>query len=502
MIAIHQDRTSATNPTQISSSPLASCTLSEFLPLEIYREIKEWLNEKEYFLLLNTSKRYSRVKWATRRITLKHIETHHFVGNEEFRQKILSKISSPYSQLRLIIEDDIEVDTSLDWEVIRDIKCSLEKYNESIDPAGWYRLLDGRKSICCYTYPNPMPDNTVISNVIKLQIHFFLPQAIYNIASLSLNQCRLNDLQFFQNCRQLTELKLYSCSGLQSLRGLEMISSSLLYLEIYSLPDLRDISTISFLKLRNCEVSSCKLIEDYHPLTSSGHRRIDLRPETSVKINYSSFLTTTRSLCLRDSNLLSLPESPFSSLYFLQLIYCDNLSDLSTTLYWIPFLEVIGCKTIQDISGLGGHQYVKVSGCHGITDFSSLRNVPSVYLYYCNGFLDGNQVKNVKHLIVERCEYFRDPSPFDQVNELGLKFLTLKSLVGLYAVPIVELVYVKCEDGFHGIGGNQRIKFLKSDFKEFKENDRDLFLKNPNYCHEDVFGRLIFYRKNSLLVKE
>jgi hypothetical protein len=89
-----------------------------------------------------------------------------------------------------------------------------------------------------------------------------------------------------------------------------------------------------------------------------------------------------------------------TNLQYLQLSYCDSISDVSC-FHNIPILDLQGCSKIIDVTSLGRVTKLNLSHCKNISVVSALGNVHTLDLSYCDKVRDLSELKWVHSLIFQ-----------------------------------------------------------------------------------------------------
>jgi hypothetical protein len=415
-------------------------------------------------------KLFQEVLRQTRKYKLTSDASHQFVGDEEFRNRILSKIKDPYHQLCLQIRTD-KTANNIPACSLRILKA-LKLGNSS----NVLEFLSNRKFLSISS--NNIIDSLIgLANIHKLEIRSFMNleslSFISNLQELEVRNCKkISDLSMFSN---LFKIRISFCPNIKSLNGLGKVH----ILEILNCLELTDISALTSDNY-SLSIHGCFHIENIQPIYQIKELETDLIQEEShfppaASSSSSQFISPLEKLGMNfASRLTSLTSiSPlFPHLMEIKLYHCqslENVHGLST----IPYVNIQGCANLEDLSGLGysGHcnRFVMIERCYSVTSFQSLKSIPTVKILSCPTLKNGEDLSEVKHLTVVNCP-LRDLLMFGQCKSVTLIEIPVTDCLGLYHVPVVKLVEVNpySSSTSDGLGGNQRIVLNRKLFEHFR----------------------------------
>jgi hypothetical protein len=424
------------------------------VPTQLFQEIREFLLEKEYYILITVANEFFRdIKHETWQVYVKADECHTFLEDETFRNEVLSLMNEPHHQLNLISRGSLNV-------------SNFDKFisfpSRSIDSSSYalHEIDHWEEKICS-----------------KQVVYLSGNRCIERFAlDLSNNKLKIVEFTLFENLQQISfllhlqELKLESCYQLVDVNCFHNISK----LTIKLCPKVSDISRLG--KIHSLFLEECEKIEDVSSLTDN--YSVDIRRCRNIKRETIRF-TNVHHLFLdvlkkeTDSQLLAeeakglkhltlmnywdstLPISP--SVSSLKLCYSFTSSSLvnahgslkEITLYnsinsgvdfaplrKVPIIRLMHCS-FESLTGLGENLYVRIERCDSISDFSALKDVPRVEIINCRTLKNGQELRNVENLMMRQCQEIEDLSMLTNLKYLFLqdcdringKVLSLSSLI-------------------------------------------------------------------------
>jgi hypothetical protein len=435
------------------------------LPLSLFQEIQEFLNNGDYADFMRTSKRlFEGVKKETYRLTIRSSDMKKFLFDLNFRDAILSKIKDPRLQLCLTYTFPAPL-YALTYRITHKKQTVLQKL------------------LACQSYKLVIKENTTGIEEIPGWINF-LNQRTY--VRLERNET----LKRFEGLKSLKHLKLQNFNALSDISNL----SCLISLSLRSCPSVKDVSALKKLKkvvLEFCDeiedisplghvcfiaINSCENITKISSLTNNEkvsvfgcHNITDARqwknevarfvesdvtntaelmagfPNAEVMTLFDYIETRNVSIgsklkCLKLDNSFLRDMTSLSSLFTVVLYACNNMKMLNG-LETVQNLSIKWCSALCDISNLGkGNRNVLIESCRMINDFSSLREVPRVRIKRCCGFTNGYDIAGAKIIIVDSCSNITDVSMLGNAEQVELQSCDgITSLRGFENVPMIVI---------------------------------------------------------------
>jgi hypothetical protein len=425
--------------------------LFERVPTQLFHEIREFLIEKEYFILITVANNFFRdVKHETWQVYLDSNECKLFLEDEAFRRKVLDLIKEPHHQLNLVSNQSFSL-TNFDKLISfpsRSIDLSstslheIDRWSEKVCNKQSVTLR-GNNSMEVFTLD---PNNTKLKS-LRLSLFGKLKQVSFaRLQELKLEHCyELVDVNYLRNlssltiksCHKVTDISqlgrvhsLYieNCRGIEDISGLTDNNS----VKIYSCINIRT-KTIRFTNVPCLSLDMLETEADSQLLADEAValKNLSLTNYSSNKLHLSSLLVSLN-LSLTQHTLLN------ASLLFLQEVtmnYCKALEDISP-LRKVPMVR-LGYCSFQTLHGLGENLYVRVEGCKILKDFSALRDVPRVEIIDCRWLENGQELMNVENLSLRQCHEIEDLSMLTKLKyvflrdcwQINEKVLSLSSLV-------------------------------------------------------------------------
>jgi hypothetical protein len=426
----------------MNSSTNSNSHLFKRVPTQLFQEIREFLLEKEYYILITVADKFFRdIKHETWQVYVKADECQTFLESETFKSGVLVLMKEPHHQLNLTSRGSLNV-TNFDR--------FLSFPSRSIDSTSYalHEIDHWEEKICS-----------------KQAVYLSGNRCIERFAlDRSNNKLKTVHLTLFENLKQISfllnlqELKLESCYGLVDVNCFHNISK----LTIKLCPKVSDISRLG--NIHSLFLEECEQIEDISSLTDN--YSVDIRRCRNInretvrftnvhrlsldvlKKETDSQLLTKEAIAIKQltlmnywSDTLSIPLSisslklyysftssvllrsllnAFTSLKEIILYNSINTSVDFAPLRKTPIIRLILCS-FESLTGLGGNRYVRVERCDSLIDFSALKDVPRVEIIDCQKLKNGQELLNVENLMIRQCHEIEDISMLTKLKYLFLQ---------------------------------------------------------------------------------
>jgi hypothetical protein len=430
------------------------------IPNELYLEIRDYLENIEYYSFISCAKWFFDIRFCTRRIFLNNEQTSKCLIDKNYWWSILHKVNNPYYQLK------VETDSYLLG--LQFPNCELiigDCESQEID-------VHNRRYIS-------LSENSSINKFTRIQ----------NVWSMKIRQ--FSALSNLESLTHLTELILENCSKLADVSCLGKLHK----LSIIRCPRITNIKTLGsvhFLCLRYCEgIESISCLTHNYQLEINNVRNIYdwdncvksavILDTDLVGVESIPFLKIPQMKSLRlNYNALKSPTSSLGRLHTVCFYCCAYLKDLNG-LSDVQVVKVDGCGYLRDISALKNQNVVWLKECPSLYDFSSLERIPKVSIIECPNFTDGYEVEHVQYLTIENCRNFSTIFMLGKVKHLCLTLLgKLQSLDGVGSIPVLEINDCPWLEPFEGIGKNNQ-KIILSDCYGVKQYISPNGILSSNY---------------------
>lgn len=378
------------------------------------------------------------------------------------------------------------------------------------------------------------PKNDVMTNSLYLEIKSFLMEKEY-LRLMNCSKELFSDVKYhtrkirlFDNSViNMTQKFLENIDGYQDL-VLSKIKDPATQLRI----DTNNSQAFIVLEFPNCEISiNTRVLENYYDWD------VNLSNRSFVKLSgpnktFSEFLRVENVRVMRIhyfSNLSSVLG--LSQLQELTLSHCPMVSDLSS-LSKLHSLTIVDCKNVSDLKGLGSIRELTIWDCPGVTSIEELTtenyslnirncvNVKDIRPIFRATRINTDAIESKDQLTSssflphtrsftisasKRLKLFEYPFPPSSSNSsevVGHLYslqlfhcITLKRLVGLTAIPFVELNYCPSLEDISCLGKNQRVSISHCakiiDFSCLKNVKRVKLIRCEEFRHptevENVF---------------
>jgi hypothetical protein len=427
------------------------------VPSQLFQEIREFLLEKEYYMLITVANEFfADVKHETWQVFVKADECKTFLEDEGFQRQVLGLMKEPLHQLNLISSGSLSLMNfdkfiSFPSQSLNTSSFALHEVNQ------WPEKISSKQSV------------TFCGN-----------RDIENFA-LDPNNNRLKKvcLSLFENLKQvsflrhLQELTLESCYQLVDVNCFHNIPK----LTIKLCPRVSDISRLG--KVHSLTLEECQRIEDVSSLTDN--YSVTLRFCYNSKKSVFRFTNVHRlSVDVLNSatESLVLAREALTLKHLTLLNYCDEILHLSPLLVSLhvslylnssvrpryllntfqllqdvtinyfntqvdfsplkrtPIVRLYQCS-FETLNGLGDNRYIRVERCKLLSDFSALKDVSRVEIIDCQKLKNGQDLLNVENLMIRQCNEIEDLSMLTNLKYVFLqdcdringKVLSLSSLI-------------------------------------------------------------------------
>jgi hypothetical protein len=437
------------------------------VPISLYRELSNFLNAEDYwrFINMSNSNPFKLIKHETRIITVNSKETEIFLEDENFRNNILSKISFPDLQLRLVyivahhypdcIPDSIPLYRFIcqGTNVDKGLPCRPELFENIRDLwiHGYFPFVE---------FPT-LPNLKGLRLVHNHQVKDF--SLLENLHEVFLEETDISNVDCFCN---VNILKLKSCPKVEDVSKLGKVYD-VTFIECAGILDVAVLTNNSRVCIRGClnikTFNNCfkraKNIVISPALSLTGLKQfenvIDLTvghfPGNKTPVS-NTLMTVSFSQCMNLNDLTS-----FSNVHNVSFWDCSNVFHLDG-LNTVRFFNIVRCDNLVDISAIGiKAQSVRIDHCGGIKDYGYLKNVPRVHLI-SSGIANGHDLENVHHLTLLDCKQITDISMLGNVFDLELVSCpNISSVQGLENVAKIQISMCKGLKSLDGLGNNQKI---------------------------------------------
>jgi hypothetical protein len=466
------------------------------IPKDIFLEMKEYLEEYEYWKFLKTSKNgFKDLRFETRMIQLNAVDSNTVFRDQIYRRILFRKIKDPYQQLKLIFSEADE--SALPALLSFPSKAlSLEEathLTEAMVPA-----LNNRSFVTLYNNDD-LQSFTGLLNVRRMEICYF--SSLINVMDLScLKELRLACCDNISDVSCLKNLYKLELSDLYSLKNVNVLGNIpfLILDELGSVVDISGLTNNYSLEIKKCRQihKDCFRALKYPTVLST-----DLIQDTFQES--FSVLSNTKSLTVLESNIPSFASFAFSSsLQSVSLIECHSVLTLNG-LSCIPTIFISYCNYLEDISAISGQftQSFTIQYCRSVLNFYSLKDIQKVTIVNCSAFRNGHDVENVAHCSLEYCDGLQDVSMLGKINHLQLLYCNnIIYLKGLSTVKKLLFLSNREFDTFEdqiGSEANEKITLSKKQFGIVKET----FESNYDVIEEKYENIVTLIRKTSRHLK-
>jgi hypothetical protein len=368
-----------------------------------------------------------------------------------------------------------------------------------------------------------------------------------NLVEVTLCDCpQLVDVYPLRNAQKI-KLKKFWC--LQDISSLFLVPS-------LTLEDCRLVESYSNLRNRSISVCNCESFLSYdtftesHNITLTGNTSSRLVPQSCYQVKWNNLKNFRSCLSLQFTKFHFLDEAivngdhqtailpPLlkrltfahcpsilndsflygSHLTFLSLQYCENIENLSM-IGNIPVVELIACRKIRSLEGLGpsGNRKVRISS-QNITDFTPLSGIEEVSLFRCPGLMFASELKNCRKIHLEECYNIDDLSPLlgiqDEVIHVPVLLTitscqSVKSISGCDKIKFLEIDHCEGitslnkffehkEETFTNFHANEQIKLHRSDWNRI-QNQENISISTEYYIDQSDSQFISLYKKRITL---
>ncbi len=483
------------------------------LPIDVFHVIRLYLRNYEYRRLLNVNQgQYEKLKRYTVYYPLSIYYSHAYYKNEEFRDKVNSRLFSPSEQISLYFTGGSTVESRFQPNTLHDI--------DQVRIAGIYPSE--------YFSEN---DLSLMNNIHILSLHFafnYNSQVPYfetfpkieNLRTLTLiNATWAFDLS---NMKDVSNVKLVSCKLIRDIRPLENCTN----LHLASFDLLEDISCLG--RQKSIKLIDCPMVSDVSNLSSVEELVIEscgrvIKFDDLVGVHNLTISLSLTALPPRLNNhcltvnftrrqvwestffdgivdctfnnfqapklkerLINCPlrrfrmkkckdikslenQLNFNTLQRLEIEECRDFNDVRD-LGNIPYLIISHCEFLVSLEGLGKsrQKHVIISSCPRIKSFHQLKDVRKVEIIACEGFQSFQNVQNCQEIIIKLCNNLTPIGLFSPALPSTCKYLQVNlcrsftSANGLEEVGVLE--FFDCVQLSHisTLGSNSRQKLFFS----------------------------------------
>jgi hypothetical protein len=485
-------------------------SFNHLIPIELFREIHLFSNDRDYYRLITSMKCFSEVKFQTRKIRLKDEVAARFLEDREFHQLILSKLANPVMQLSIrLISFPEEVSA-------RDVLSSTPMQRLQILPRGLKQIHMMRRQ-------PEFADPTVWELILKNKQNIHISEAIFVTIfphlpyTHSLHIYANYELTHLSSLSHMKKVSLSYCGLISNVSCLKNVE----YLRIHNCEGVVDVGALG--NIHRLEIIGCSQITDVSALTNNAYLclsyctglwkfpthfygfqffvddpTIVLKNMICPNLKYYELLQV-KVMEEAEGQLLRGLHLQFLNLFSVKIDSCGEIQSLDG-LKKVPVVFVRCCGALKEISGLGENKSVHIELCWRITSFLSLKNVPKVTISDCSEFIRGHDVENVKKLTLRQLPNFNDAKMLGNVRQLKIiQCSQVNSFEGLSNVNDLEL---SCEfSELRHLGGSEQKRIVLQNL------NRDYFERNGSllsiYSDFDTFQNglsLVFLRKQQKLV--
>jgi hypothetical protein len=472
---------------------VVDCSWPFHLPKDLYLQFKEYVLDRDYNSLLNSSKKFTFTRYETRQIVIKNDLVFPFMNDPVIQADILSKMVDPYYQLRICSDRYLPNEQTL--ELLSLPRCELSLCVSSLrDSCNIQHLLANRRKIILKTNHSKDFTDVLLSmeSVSSLRLENF--SALRNTTGLS----NLQDLELIY-CTEVTDvsclsslckLTIISCPHLSDVSALGNIH----WLKIYMCNNVQDITALNnnyYLSLKN----NGQLMGNATNLWKAVYVDVDffilLHSVNEMDLLHSRTKFLSLHYCnTSDNDLLILSKN----LHTLSLSQCKSITHLDGLLR-VPVIKMFNLPNLVSIAGLGENKSVTLGNCSKITDFGSLQKIPKVKIMNCSGF-KGRGVEEVHHLILADCSC-KDWDFALLTTVYHLELITcssIKNSKSFKEIPIVEIVSCGNLEILAGLGRNKKIIMSPKLFEDLKKEGRLFQYFNSRYhIVEDKRIRMVYF---------
>jgi hypothetical protein len=443
------------------------------IPVELFRELRDYLQPREYFKFTSCSKvLFEDIKYET--IIISGPASVLFDDSLELPSSLRKKLKDPAEQLKTVIST---------LNALHDFNYSA--FSVSIEVFPLFRFLLDSQIVNCFTHVKELTlrgmqiqDFTGFQKMMKLEISSV--QEFPDISCLHF----LQELTIFccwkfssaVGLEKLQKLKIVGCPLLKDLSPLADVSD-LHFENCFGITDVSSLIHNRALTILNCPnissavVPSLQLVQLETDIVTS--KSVVLRNvilHNSFDEAFPSDMTLTR-LTLINSQVYS--TLTFSNLYEISLVECNNLT-CTCGLRNVPLVNISRCPFLKDISDLGNNKTVKIDSCRKITSFRSLECVFRVELTHCCVTSSTMKLSNNYHLSLFSCHALNLPT-LSTVQMLELVCChSLTDLLGCENIPTIKIIYCHGLQSMRGVQNNKKLilseihyQMLLTEFPEY-----------------------------------
>jgi hypothetical protein len=457
------------------------------LPHELFVfSLKHFLFSDDWVNLLNTSLEYfDELKKKARYIALNKNSSRQFLNDPLFRQRILSLVNDPYSQVSCHLEDLGEIGKPYDASLL----CNLNRIDISNCRARSFSLFTNVAKLKLLTM-DYLQDFNCFAQVKKLLwLGIYYPAKdedeipTYDLSSLSptleslyLRTNRIANYQFlsnlryveFRGCDSITDVscfrnairvKFRSCSNVINVNSLANV-------EVLVLDDCNSVTDVSALgNVETMEIGYCENLNDISALSTVHNLTIySFEEELLAPLNQNTILDLSEHSC--DLNSIQFLATN-SLLCVLDISGNDYIDDISM-LHTVKVLYIKDCMNICSLTGLTALKELDMRGVDlidsGFKVFQQLtrlkigkvspkkrivraleKAVNLTYLTLEHSNLPINTLVQVKDLTLEYCKHIAEfPATLIHLKSLKIKGSRITSFPA-FLPSLLELIL----DGLH-----------------------------------------------------